>query len=720
MSDEESEIRNRLLAKVYETVQLKVNKELDSKIAQLVQEKGATVQSVINKLDLKDFEEDLYQQCGNIKHDDLANDTTVTDTWTEINLLDIEDYSKLNENLKIDKSTATKLKAVRSLINSPVIEVNSGYWSKLSKNLQHCLIHPNNELYSETLKLHYKIIVSRSSSCEGYLSLIQALELLLNNRCFLVKQQNGTNSKLHRRVVQILKILLKLQIYMIKSCTASKQKVMDQLILNFIAMLCKGQDDKIVFNIICVLDSRADWFAKFCYCSTIRNIILKKISDFMRYTISQYTKLLNDSTKHSFESSLPKLSHCVYFLLECLKYEQGQTILFLHGLNSALISSTISKLKLRHSQNSETRLLLTTFITGCHQFITADILDNLIEPLNIKIMDKSYTSCIAENNSYIRDILNEIAHVGSTSSLILFGGSLNKKHDSVLYYKHKIYNPARTTVDFTICLIRNYINRIEYEHQIKESVIAWPHCCKNLYSTHPVSFIICNPNKLITIINDLYEAAGNYSVNLHYKLDIVEILGFFIALYLPTMKILSGKSDLFCDIISSSLLTKRFSFLTWCCIKNIAKDSCGYEILKDNHNQLLLPCFEEMWAEEDETNFMNGSQMESGRFLKVFSTISDCYRTFEALLRYENENTILENEDKPVTFAELLGNCFDTVYDGDFNESYYGLLVLKILISNANVVLHLESAYQLQVRQYYVYAHVKSALFYFEKGTRKK
>lgn len=91
-------------------------------------------------------------------------------------------------------------------------------------------------------------------------------------------------------------------------------------------------------------------------------------------------------------------------------------------------------------------------------------------------------------------------------------------------------------------------------------------------------------------------------------------------------------------------------------------------------------------------------QFDERSLLKTFSVISACYKSFDALVKYENENTIYENDDKPVTLADLLANCFDCSYNSDFSESYIGLLVVKILISNANIALYLESNYRLEVR----------------------
>lgn len=158
MTDEEgeTEVRNLHLRRLRKNIQRKVNKELDFEIAQL-EDATVTVESD-NELNLKGFDDE--NSASN-------SDECVVDQWVDFNVLDSDDYGNLIESLSDDKSTSTKIEAVHNLTNCHVVDVNSKHWSKLSQNLQHCVTHVNDKLYKGTLRLHYKIISSRNSSCEG-------------------------------------------------------------------------------------------------------------------------------------------------------------------------------------------------------------------------------------------------------------------------------------------------------------------------------------------------------------------------------------------------------------------------------------------------------------------------------------------------------------------------------------------------------------------------
>lgn len=718
MSDEEgeTEIRNlHLTTRLRKNVQKKVHQKLDFEIAQLAED---TILESDSELNLKDFADDFNENCSSIISVS-DNSDNVFDQWTDFNFLDVDDYGNTIENLSNDKSALIKIKAVRNLIKSHVIDVNSIHWSKLSQNLQLCVTHTNTELYKEALKLQYKIISFRHSSCEGYLSLLQGLDLLLNSRCFLVSEYSNTN--LRKRVTQILKILLKTQTHIIKNCAPVKQKVMEDIVVTFTTLLCKLQEgNNILFKILCTLDSHAIWFSQFCYVSNIRNVVIQNVTNFAQYTISLFIKIVdNDDTYLAKKSSKSDsyflmLSHCVHFLTKLLEYDHYKYFSFTYSDSPItiiqLISLAVSKLSIC-VRGSKIQTLLTLFVKNLTSFVDLNTVEVLLEPLDLKIIDKYYANHISERYEYIIDILNQIAH--SSSSYILFGchSTKNKKNlignfyrqDSAVSLTNHLDSPIRTVTEFTILCVRNCINRMEDEHQIRETIIKWLYCCKNLYAAHPSLFLICNSIKLTTTIRDLYEVMSNYSVNIHYKMDIVDILRFFIAHHLPSIQILANECDLISDILNFTLLTKHLNSETWLCITNIARDLNGCEIITNNHNKIVLPCLEQTWLEEEnEINFMDGNDIEketdASGFLKTFSIISSCYRTFDALLRYENEDTVSENDDKPLAFADLLASCFDVSYNSDFSESYSGLLMLKMLISNANIALFLESNYKLQVR----------------------
>lgn len=389
-----------------------------------------------------------------------------------------------------------------------------------------------------------------------------------------------------------------------------------------------------------------------------------------------------------YKSNVCKLSHTVHFLNELLKYELSQVCfpLKINGISSDvsvefLILESISKLKAFHTNNEVRKLLIQ--ILKLTNFYNHVIINALIEPLNLCAFERTHTGCTFDTNEYILDILNELAVC---------------KNKQILFRSKNTYHILKIVNEISIYHIKNYISNSETDHQIKEIVFKLLHCCKNLYSL-PNAFTVCTPDKVLTALEDFYKASENYNVNLYYKLDFMDLFSFFLINYPPCRSKICADHMFVQDILNFVLLNQNLKskapFLVWIIGKNAS------DVIKGNHNLIISSHLEAVWlAEEQELNVVKETddvvEREICKLLRLVNIFSTCYCTFEALFAYENEGTIMDNESKPSTLAELI-ECTLLSSNDDFYSSYVSLMVLRILITNANVAVHLENSLKLQV-----------------------
>lgn len=700
-------------------VEQKVHEQLDYKISTLVLRKDAKQDNVIAKLPLQALENELCEKYEkNIKHmEDFSENSSY------LNTLDLEDYEMIIGNLNNDKSAPLKLRTLRKLFSFQVIDTGQE-WIKLSKNLQYCLINTNNDLFIISLKIHYKIICLHSSSCEGYLSLMQGLELMFNNRCFLNRQQLDCNNKLHNRTIKISKVLLKTQNFMIKNCIQSKLKLVEETINTFYNLLCRGQENSLLLDFLSLLDSNATWFVRFCQQLQIRNIVFQKVGNFVKNIVTIFLKKLEDSsilTKTYKKTDVCKLSHCIHFLIELVKYDASQSIFPIKFVGSSssitvkqLLIGSVLKINELQTRKNDCRKLFIFFVEHLSVLFDLDIINTVLEPLTVKATDLKHAYHVIESNEHVLNVLNTYV-LSSQSIKVLFGypehfsrrqmSSLRvpvARENFLVAARNRRKCTLQILVDLAIDSMRSFINKSEFEHQVREVLIKLLHCCKNLFDAHAMSFTICNPNKLISCMKDFYETIGNYNVNFHYKLDLAEIMGFFIASYPQTLKIITNKSVLLHDIIHFTNMHQNSKFVLSGLLVNMANDKDGYDILRNSNNHITKPYLELIWvAESFEVGFLNVNdniEVEICSFLKFLHIVSLSYNLFEALVSIESEGTVTENDTKPQTLLELLETSASSLAD-DICTSYVALLALRILLTNTDISLYLDNSLKLQVRK---------------------
>lgn len=692
MSCVESETKQVILAKLRKEIEKRVDDELDSKLTALASRKCMKT----DMLHLESIENELYEKYKNIiKTGDEVNFTPEI-FFTSYDGYDFDDYEAMIESISSDKSAPIKLKSLHKLLDSQMIDVTHRRWHRLSKNLQHCLISTNDEVFRASLKMHYKLISCPGSSCEGYLSMVQGLEIIFNNRCFLNRQHFDVNNKLQNRALKVVKVLLKTESFVLKNLVQAKLSCFEEFLVVFFMLVCRGQENSTLLEILSVLDSKACWFCELCYSVQTRNAVLKRCANIIKIAVSLligHTNKLKSNLKKKIEIS--KQSQAIHIIIEVFKYEKGKVLFPIRlpcspasvGINQ-LVITVLVRLNESHVTDDMKRLLIG-FVENLNENFDHETLKTLLTPFNTNnMLDLKQIYQTVEDNSYVICILNVLC---SKKPLDLLYG-YHKPKSSKIKQLHCMpsTSPLQVVCDLAIACIRHFINICELEHQVKETVIQLLHCCKLFYAIHPVSFLMCNPDKFICCLKDFHDTIGNYNVNLHYKLDLSNILSFFVANYPATLKLLSSKTVLLNEILNCA------SDQVLLLLPIMANDKDGCEILRNNAIKITKPFLERVWMEEDNIS-QESFEKALSEFLQVIQVVALNFKTFEIFVTSENEATLIGSDSKPATLGELLETAVNCSSEEDLCVSYVALCTVKVLLTNPDVILYLEHVYNLQV-----------------------
>lgn len=690
MSCVKSETQETVLTKLYKEIEQKVDSELENRLIALADSRKSS-------LDFETVESELYEKYrSTFGSDDEGSFTTQEVLFT--NFDDgcdyFDDYEGMIESISSDKSAPVKLEGLRKLLECPVVDVGHKRWHRLAKNLQHCLISTNDEVFVASMKMHFKIILFAESCCEGYLSLVQGLEMIFNNRCFLNKQHFLANSKLQNRAVMIVKVLLKTENFVLKNLMQSKLSVFEEFLVIFFTLVCRDQDGSTLFEMLGVLDGKAVWFCSLCYSLQTRNSVLKRCASVIKIAVAVFvgnctSKIaVRGSSKHKME--ICRQCHALHIIAQVLNYEKGRALFPLKLSSSAscvsinqLIHIALTRINEPHIK-SDTKELFVGFIENVSDLFESDHLNTLLEPFRTNLFDLQQSYQAVENHSHTIRILKVLC---CKKSLNLLYGYHKQKPSKNLYSMTSI-SPLQVICDLTTACIRHFINICEQEHQVRETIIELLHCCKLLYAVHPVSFLICCPDKLVGCIQDFYDAIGNYKVNLHYKLDLAEVLCFFFTNSPSILKTLSNKTVLLNEIFNCA--SEQFLLL----LPTIANDEEGCEVLKNN--AVKITDLGKIWMEEDNL-WEDSFEVVLNRFLLVVQAVALNFKTFEGFVTSESELTLVDGDAKPVTLSELL-EAGTNLSEDDVCVCYVTLRVLKVLVVNADIAVFLDFTYNLQVK----------------------
>lgn len=612
----------------------------------------------------------------------------------------LDEYESLIENISNDKSSPTKLEALHKLLDCPVIDVTDKRWCCLSKNLQYCLISTNDQVFGASIKMYFKIILLPESCCEGYVSLVQGLEMIFNSRCFLNKQHFLANNKLETRAVTIVKCLLKTENFVLRNLIQAKLGVFDEFLVVFFMLLSKSQESRL-FEILGVLDSRARWFSNLCYSLQIRCSVLMKCFNVIKIAVSIFMRkntVQNSSLKYKME-----VCHAMHIILEVLKYEKGRN-LFPIKLSSDSIGIKqlfFNALARIDETKCEIKDVLIEFLEKLSEHLDGDdAINALMEPFKNNMFSLKQSYQVVQENPHVIRIIKSLCDKKSANILHSYHKQKVLKHKNL--YSMTSIGPLHIITNLTIACLRYFISISEKEHQVKEILIELLHCCRLLYAMHPVSFLICSPDKLICCIQDFHDVIFTYQVNLYYKLDLAEILGFFYSNHPTIFNTLKyNKTVLLNEIFNGA--SKQFLPL----IPVIANDSEGYEVLKSSAVKITGPYLRKIWLEEDNI-WEESFELVLNEFLALVQTIALNFKAFDAFITSDDELTLVDGDAKPTTITELLEAVF---YSNEENVCvYYVVLrVIKVLLVNCDIAVFLDFTYKLQV----VYKNTSIYFFFF-------
>lgn len=721
-----------VLNKVRKDIEEKLNEQFSS-----ILQTNCNPDELMDSLDLKKLEEDVCEKYNEpVESIEVRFSMETEELWTSLNASDFDDYDKISQNLNNNKSTSTQLKTLDKLLSAYIIDTKQKSWVVLSRNLQQCLISANDEVFKRSLRIHYKIISTPTASSEGYLNLIQALILMFNSDIFKNSQVINESIKYHRRTINILKLLLRTQKFILKNWLHTKQKIIEEVLITFIYMLNYSMGNRHelgALDFLSMLDSEAQWFRKFCYGLQTRNIILsclKKTPNLIKYFINTFLNYLDDSLEDSKDHrQFVNFSHSAYFLSEFLTYRQALAVfpvkvkMFQEAITyEYFIFHAITKVNDWEASSRKkivVRFLQHLLINNCNLILNSEIHKKLFDPFNLKGIDKKKLYLIVDKNIHVLNIMNDISkshwckfvlynltdlkrsekknkRIGSTNDLSSY--SITKEKNNII----------QIIVNVTIACIRNFVNKSESQHYVNDVIFELVNCCKNLFNSSPRTFSFVNTNKLITALRDFYKTVLNHNFNnVVYKSQIASYLCFFIENDLSALKILESETEFLYDVISTVLMSgskpyaSENKLLCSKLILSIADHKEGKNIITNNHDALIKDLLMKIWsAENDEKGFMlsvNADvELNSDKLLHFLHLISHNFKAVKALLSFENEGTVVENQEKSLVLSEVIENCLDTAYP-EGADTVLGLKVIKVLITNADVLLHLQKNYMLQV-----------------------
>lgn len=607
--------------------------------------------------------------------------------------IDQDEYETIIKKLKT-QNTSQRLEAMKQFVDLQVMDVKINCWEQLSEQFQQCLLCTNDELFSLALKAHYKIICIESFCAEGYISLLKGLVAIVWHKHFTNQIKLDLRNRTQNNVLQILGFLLKMQKIFLKSCVRLKFQNLKHFMDNFAKLLASPKVN-VFADILCVLDKNAQWICNFCYKYQIRELLFKRIAPFVHFQVNRFLVYLEELTNgnkscFSYDIGFIQFSHCTHFLAEILKYNATSNFFPVKFYNTyisinSLLLKALSKLRDSHKFNANATDLLVFFVkelasnnqTHFDNNIITVLIDSLRETTNFKKI---------KNRKYIFDIISH--HCNTDKSIDLF------------FLSPKNNNLAQSIIDLTIHQIRNFVNVIEYEHQLPEIIIDLLTTCENLFRAFSRSFLICNPKKLIVATRDLFVATSNYNVNSFYKLELSRLLCSFIINYNETYKILYDSSAISSEVIRLKMSNDSITNENLIVLLNASQFESN-KILKNFHDFVLkffLLKIQILYETDlqflEECNF-NKLRVNNLDFTNVIFALSHSTELVKSFLSFQCE-IITENDNYPTTIFELTKFALSEE-TGFLPQSIIGLVIIKLLTSNISLLIHLQSALNLKV-----------------------
>lgn len=697
-----------------------VESHVNHKLSIILKEGLFNSEEIINKLDVSDLEQELANKYIPTVQHYGEQYLLENEMFYSISLNDLEDYNILSISLINNKNASTQLRSLERLLTAYIIDTKQKNWIMLAKSLQQCLISLNDEIFQKALKLHYKLISIPTSSSEGYLNLIQTLIMIFNNKVLKPSKEIDENNKIHKRVEIIFKLLLKTQDILLKHWLHAKQKSIQEVIITFIYLLNYSQGNELyigALDFLAVTDSQANWFKKFCYSVQTRTIILncfKKTCSLRNYFINSLMNYLKNSNQGSFRN-FQNFSHSAYFLLHFLSFKQNFYIFpidVLHFQESISFENFALMLILKINNETENcirniliTLLKQLLINNCRIILSPSIQRNLFEPLLFKNSSKEYVYLIIEENRHILDVINGIVRLhsnkGILSDLLETRNSATRFRQNSLSMHTEKLNIFQIIVTATGTCLRIFINNSEFQRYVNNVIFELMDCCINMLSANFQIYYKINLSKLIITLRDFYNTVTNHSINsIYYTSRISRYICYFIESSSDALKIIESENGLLYEIVCNNLINvnsleseNNFYSKLILCMANCKE---GSKIIEFNHDALIKQHLLNIWRVGSASQENSSADLQIKNLLHFLDIINYNSKAIQALLHYENEDTIVENKAQSLVFEDILLNALDITYT-NMTDILLGLQIIRVLIHNLDTFLYLQYNYNLQV-----------------------
>ncbi|EFA02572.2 uncharacterized protein LOC103312777 [Tribolium castaneum] len=617
----------------------KVNNTIDAPLAKLINESEShDVAEIIKKLDLQSIEDDILKSAK--RHHNV-------ESW-RVDLTQ-NDYSAIIEGLN-SNSTSTKLSVLDKLLNID-IDTKQIFWEELSQSLRKCFVSATYDIFLRTLKIHHRL---SNTSSDGYLNLLRGTFLLLNSRYF-----TDFNKV---RILQSLKVVLDTQKAVMKFLLHANHTTIDEITTAFISVLTY----KTVFDWFGALDPQSNWIRVFCYGADIRNIFFNNLKEkklnFIKNVMATFLQKINSSEEDWGV-------HYGHFLLYFWRYNNNNTT-FVTDTDEGF-KAIINKL----SQGKRTELtdLFIDLFTHNPSILTPQLLDALVAPLNNT--NRNNIRNLVETNKFVFAIINNVTKSGNHRVLFGVSGTLRKARARQVV--RNVTNVPQKITDLAVLLLKTNVNTNELNQDLGSLEILL-HCCLCLYENHPLALLHGNPAKLLQSMNEFYQT------NRKTHNTFLPLFNFFCANFGRTIRIFDWNSEIYTDLFANVPVENLKSVIT-----RLGSDKLGFEFLNKRHRQIVQPYLEEILISDETVN-----SNSSTKFVLFLFVVKLNARSAVALLADDDGDTVVESEDKSVTLSELIEKSLSESVEP--NEEYLGLLTMKVFITNLDLLLYLQTNYQMQ------------------------
>ncbi|RZB38708.1 uncharacterized protein BDFB_008010, partial [Asbolus verrucosus] len=390
---------------------------------------------------------------------------------------------------------------------------------------------------------------------------------------------------------------------------------------------------KSVFDWFGLLDPKTNWLRNFCYGTYIRNVFFSHLKE-----------KTPDFVKHIIATFIKKSLNSD----DCEKSVLAELVVNLFAYNPSLLNQKI--------------------------------LDVLVEPLGN--ISRNNIRNLVENNKHLLTIINNVAK--SRNFKVLFGVCSKLRKGRSRQLTRNSTNLPQKIVDLSVILLRSHLNQNEKNTQDENVLLSMLLCCRNIYECHPIALIHVNPSKLIQNLHDFYRLSWKNN-NTDMKDVILGLFKFFYSNYGATIKILGCNNEILDDLFGF-VPSDDLKMI----INRIATDKYGFELLKSNYGQIVKPYLEQIWFcyENDEEN-------DFVKFILFLFVVKLSTRATVAFLFDDEESTVVESNDKTVVLVELIEKSLNN-FNCEPVEEYLGLLAMKVMMVNLDLLLYLQANHQMQ------------------------